>query len=137
MIGLTSTNHHATQNYRAMNKDILVVDDDPDIVEVVATILNMEGYSVRRAYTGGECITQVQSLRPSLILLDLMLPDMNGKDVMKHLSQHDNFRDVPVIVLSAAKEAKDSAQEMGAKACIEKPFDLQDLLTAVKVYQSN
>ncbi len=116
-------------------RDVLIVDDDKDIVDALTTILNMEGFSVRTAYNGADCLKEVRTNKPAIVLLDLMLPDISGKDVAKTLASELDSNAVPIIIISAAREAKETAKEVGAKACIEKPFDLQELINTVNKYQ--
>lgn len=118
-----------------MKPDILVVDDDRDIVEAIKTMLTLSGYSARAAYSGSDCLKQMIEKRPSLLLLDLMLPDMDGKQVAKKIREYDNLRSTPIILISAAKEAKAAAKAIGVAAFIEKPFNLHDLLQAIDKYQ--
>lgn len=118
-----------------MAADILVVDNDHDIVEAITTMLELSGYQVRQAYSGSDCITEVLRQRPNLLLLDLMLPDMDGKQVAKKIRKHDSVRDMPIILISAAKEAKAAAKSIGVTAFIEKPFNMHDLLYAIDKHQ--
>lgn len=110
---------------------ILVVDDDQDIVNAIETILSIAGYQVIHAYNGSDCLELTKTTKPNLILLDLMLPDMHGSQIAQRLRERDDMRNVPIVVISAAREASDIAKNMNAQACIEKPFELQDLLTTV------
>ena len=80
---------------------VLVVDDDPKAVELIAAFLPSPGYSVVRAYGGSEAITLAQRVRPDLILLDLMMPGVNGFDVVDALQQHSNTAHIPILVVTA------------------------------------
>ena len=82
-------------------RSILIVDDDPKAVEVIAAFLPAPDYAVVRAYGGGEAITLAQRLRPDLILLDLMMPDVNGFDVVEALQRNTNTASIPILVVTA------------------------------------
>jgi CheY-like chemotaxis protein len=80
---------------------VLVVDDDPKAVEVIATFLPAPTYAVVRAYGGGEAIALAQRLRPDLILLDLMMPEINGFDVVAALQRSSDTARIPILVVTA------------------------------------
>lgn len=113
------------------DKRILVVDDDQTIVEVLESILDEEGYAVLHSYSGIEAIQIAKQRKPHLILLDLMLPDLHGKVVAQELRDEQAVRQIPILVISAARDAKDIAKTMDVQGCIEKPFQLDNLLSMV------
>ena len=113
---------------------ILIVDDDRDIVDAMQTILEMEDYSVSHAYEGLDGITSARSQKPDLILLDYMLPDMNGKEVALTLRREDELRDIPVVMVSASREAGEIAREIQVTDFIEKPFEMDHLLNVIRRY---
>lgn len=115
---------------------ILIVDDDKDIVSAIDTILQMEDYEVIKAYTGEDSIRQARKYKPDLILLDYMLPDMNGNKVVEILREKEKC-DVPIILISAAHNVKELAKKMAVNACITKPFALEDLLDSVARYTNS
>jgi CheY-like chemotaxis protein len=80
---------------------VLIVDDDPRAIEVIATFLPAPGYNVDRAYGGQEAIDKAQALKPDLILLDLMMPDVNGFDVVEALSRNPDTAHIPILVVTA------------------------------------
>jgi signal transduction histidine kinase/CheY-like chemotaxis protein len=92
-------------------RSVLIVDDDPKAVEVIAAFLPSPAYAVVRAYGGGEAITLAQRLRPDLILLDLMMPDVNGFDVVEALQRNTNTARIPILVVTAKQV---TAQERAA-----------------------
>ena len=109
---------------------VLVVDDDPDIREVVALILEDEGFRVETAVNGAEALEIVRSNPPSGILLDMMMPVMDGPTFLRAWQSEAPSRRVPVVVMSANQKAVD-ALTLGAATFIQKPFDVDDLLRLV------
>ncbi|MGC4000520.1 MAG: response regulator [Anaeromyxobacter sp.] len=107
---------------------VLVVDDEADIRQAVSEILADEGYVVVGARDGAEALAQARAAHPSLVLLDLMMPRMNGWEFREAQRQDPELAKIPVVVLSAL--ARDKG--IDASGYIEKPFDLDDLLTAVR-----
>jgi CheY-like chemotaxis protein len=116
------------------SNSILVVDDDSAILELIAQVLTDEGYSVIAAGDGRTAVELARAKRPRLILLDLMMPEMNGWQVIAKLQESPPTRKIPVILLSARRDLAQSAADLGATAYIEKPFDLDDLLECVQRY---
>ncbi len=112
---------------------VLVVDDEPDIVALVAYHLVKAGYRVSTATSGPDAITQARGDRPSLIVLDLMLPGMSGFDVLEQLRGDDGTRDVAVLMLTARKEEPDRIRglSLGADDYLTKPFSPQELVLRV------
>lgn len=113
---------------------VLVVDDEEDIVEVIGYNLSREGYNVDRAYTGEEALERVNSQRPDLILLDLMLPGIDGLDVCRSIKRSDEYSAIPIIMLSARGEEMDVVMglEIGADDYITKPFSQRVLQARIK-----
>ncbi len=114
--------------------EVLVVDDDPDILEALSEILEAEGYRVRRARNGQEALERLngQGGLPQLVLLDLMMPVMDGWEFSRRMRQRPGASEIPIIVLSADRAVADRARQIGAAAHLAKPFELSDLLSAVK-----
>jgi len=110
---------------------VLVVDDDPDILEALAEILEVEGFSVRRARNGQEALDQLEPA-PDLILLDLMMPVMDGWEFAQRLRQRELRQRAPVIVLSADRNVGAKARDIGAVGHLAKPFELNELLDMVR-----
>ena len=106
---------------------VLVVDDDPDILEAICDILEVEGYRVARARHGGEALTRVEAERPAVILLDLMMPVMDGVTFAAHLHARPAVSDVPIVVISADGN-RARAAPVGAAGYLAKPFDVDSLL---------
>ncbi|HOO11550.1 MAG TPA: response regulator YycF [Bacillota bacterium] len=114
-----------------MNKKILVVDDEKPIADILKFNLEREGYSVELAYDGQEAIDKTHKCNPDLILLDIMLPKIDGFAVCKMLRQ--NYQ-TPIIMLTAKEEEVDKVLglELGADDYITKPFSVRELLARVK-----
>ena len=109
---------------------ILVVDDDPDILDALSEILEGEGYRVRRARNGREALERLEPVPPQLILLDLMMPVMDGWEFANRLRAAglQPASNVPIIVLSADRNVGSKARELGAVGHLSKPFELGELL---------
>ena len=110
-------------------KNILIIDDDIHIGNMLEEVLTKEGYGTARAFSGTEALLYLSSKKPDLVLLDLMLPGLNGEEVLPHI------KGIPVIVVSA-KIGIDSKVDMllgGAADYITKPFDTKELLARIAV----
>ncbi len=116
--------------------DILVVDDDRMLNRVICDFVRFEGYTVRSALDGSSALQQVASQLPTLVLLDLMLPDTDGFNVCETLKQNNHTRDVPVIMLTALTDAasRQRGLQCGAADYVTKPFDPDALMATVKRY---
>jgi CheY-like chemotaxis protein len=104
-----------------------VVDDEPQVTDLLADVLEGEGYRVAVASDGVEALAQVAALRPRLVLLDIMMPRLSGVEVMRRLQEADPARPA-IILMSAAVRPADSPRHVPFLA---KPFDLTDLLARV------
>lgn len=119
-----------TENYQA---DILVVDDTPDNLRLLIRILQKNGYKVRPVTNGFSAIDAIQSSVPDLILLDIMMPDINGYELCQKLKLQPQFREIPIIFISALEEGIDKAKafEVGGADYITKPFQVKEVLARV------
>lgn len=117
-----------------MAKKILVVDDDPNIVRLLASRLKNSGYDVVSASDGNSCFKKAVAEKPDLVLLDIIMPGLNGFEVCKRLKENDKTKDIPVIMLTALAGEKDLSKglEEGANCFITKPFSAVDLLHKIK-----
>jgi len=115
---------------------ILVVEDDAVLNEFLSKVLTMEGYKVSVAFDGEEALEKMRQDKPSVIILDLMLPKMNGFDVYSKIISDDKLKDITVIVNSALDRGslhqKHRDLLSGVRAYFTKPFDLKKLLFEVK-----
>ncbi len=114
-----------------MASTVLVVDDEKNIVQLARLYLNKEGYEVESAYDGLEALKKAKSVRPDLIILDIMMPEMDGLDVCKELRKTSN---VPIIMLTAKGDDIDRivGLELGADDYVTKPFNPRELVARVK-----
>jgi len=114
-----------------MNEKILVVDDEASIVELIKMELEFEGYLVETAYDGEEALAKARSYHPDLMVLDIMLPKINGYDVCKEIMPELN---IPIIFLTAKTDIvnKVLGLELGADDYLTKPFDNRELLARIK-----
>ena len=110
---------------------ILVVDDEPQIIRFLRPALDAAGYEVLEASTGTEALRKVATLAPDIVILDLGLPDMDGKDVV---SRARAFTEVPILILSARdrESEKIAAFDLGADDYVEKPFRIGELLARIR-----
>ncbi len=113
--------------------DVLLVDDEPDLVQLVALRLQSAGYRVEVAYDGEEALQQVKKSKPDLVILDLMLPKLDGYKVCRFLKFDERTRGIPVLIFTARAQAEDMtlAMECGADAYLTKPFEAKALLQKV------
>jgi len=109
---------------------VLVVDDEPAIRFVVAETLTFEGYPVKTAGNGEEALKILEQERPELVLLDMRMPVLDGWGFARELKRRGV--DVPIVVMTAAQNARGWSREIGATAYLAKPFDLVDLLDTVE-----
>ncbi len=114
--------------------DIMIVDDNPHNLRVLSTTLKKEGYEIRPATGGRTALAAIDAKPPQLILLDIMMPDMNGYQVCEHLKENKKTRDIPVIFISALDDVKNKikAFAMGCVDYISKPFQEEEILARVK-----
>jgi two-component system, chemotaxis family, chemotaxis protein CheY len=110
-------------------KRILVVDDDPDIRELLFSALEDEGFEVVPAANGHEALATIRTFRPDVIVLDLMMPVMDGWQFAKELREREE--DIPIVLLSAARDLRAHAKTLSAAEIIEKPFDLSELVPKI------
>jgi DNA-binding response OmpR family regulator len=112
------------------------VDDEPDLVETLRFPLEMEGYQVLVADNGEMGLNLARKERPDLIILDLMLPKLDGYKVCRLLKFDERFKEIPVLMVTAKTQEKDRllGKETGADEYITKPFDIEKLLEKVKAY---
>ncbi len=116
-----------------ISANILIVDDTPDNVRLLSTILTEQGYQVRKALNGQRAIATVQEFPPTLILLDVMMPEMNGYEVCAQLKASPKTSSIPVIFLSALDDVLDKVKafDVGAVDYITKPFQGKEVLARV------
>jgi CheY-like chemotaxis protein len=111
---------------------ILVVDDDPDILEALSEILESEGFAIKQARNGQEALELLKRGRTDLILLDLMMPVMDGWEFAGQMRHQPDWAQIPIIVLSADRNVSAKARDLNALGYLAKPFELNDLLKLVQ-----
>jgi DNA-binding response OmpR family regulator len=116
-----------------MERKILVVDDNQDILEVLQLILEMEGYRVICLNNGDALDDTIDQIQPNLILMDIMLGSFDGRDLCNNLKENPATKEIPVIMLSASHEAfAAEGKSCRAEAFIPKPFEIADLVGNVE-----
>jgi len=117
-------------------KKILVVDDEVDLVETVRFSLELEGFDVLVSYNGEDALNQARKESPDLIILDLMLPKLDGYKVCRLLKFDERYKYIPILMLTAKTQEKDKilGKETGADEYITKPFEMDYLMEKVKAY---
>lgn len=117
-----------------IDAQILVVDDEPDILSVLVYHLSRDGYRVTTAVNGRGALATAETERPDLIILDLMLPEMDGYEVLQRLRQDERTQSIPVILLTARREEEERVKgfEVGADDYITKPFSARELALRVE-----
>ena len=117
-----------------LNNLILVVDDEANIRETIAFILEMEGYDVILAENGEEALEKLRKFKPKFMILDVMMPKMNGYDVAKEIRKDDEFKDLYILILTAKGQSVDEkdAINSGADSYMSKPFDDEKILKLIK-----
>lgn len=119
---------------QASQKTIVYIEDDPEMIDLVSLILNRRGYQVKGAHGGREGLEAILEIQPNLILLDLMMPDIDGWDVFHQIKANELIRDIPIIVITAKAQAIDRVLGLHIAKVndyISKPFRPQDLLDSV------
>jgi signal transduction histidine kinase len=121
-------------NIEAPKENILVVDDRPENLKLLSEILSNNNYKVRKVTSGKQAIAAAEISLPSLILLDIMMPDMNGYEVCQYLKSQERTADIPIIFLSALDKSFDKVKafEVGGIDYITKPFQVEEILVRVQ-----
>ena len=116
-------------------RTIMVVDDNPDIVTIVKTILEVKGYGVQSAFSGQEVFNLLLEQKPDLIILDIMMPQMDGLEVLTRLKEDSGTATIPVILLTAKVQYEDvlGGYKMGADYYITKPFTSTQLINGINL----
>ncbi len=113
------------------SKKIMIADDDPGIVDAIEMLLEFEGYEVTSTIDGSTVLDMKLEL-PDLLLLDIWMSGEDGRDICKKLKQSQQTKNIPVIMVSASKDIKESALAAGADDFLAKPFEMNDLLGKIK-----
>jgi DNA-binding response OmpR family regulator len=115
------------------NKRVLIVDDEPDIVDLIEFNLKLENIECIKAYDGKQGLFQAKHAKPDLILLDIMLPKMNGYEIARALRADESCKDIPIVMLTARTQQGDIilGKEAGADEYVPKPFAMDELVGVV------
>ena len=113
---------------------VLIVDDDPDMVMVLGMLMKVNGITALKAFGGVEGLEKARTDKPDVILLDIMMPDMDGYEVMKELRSDKTTKGIPVVFLTARtdEEYKERAETLGADGYITKPYDRDSLMETIR-----
>ena len=113
---------------------VLLIEDEPNIIEAIRFILSRDGWRVDTHADGSSAVEAVRSRSPDLIILDVMLPNRSGYDILNDLRRDETTRDLPVLMLTARgqKKARELAEKLGASRFMTKPFSNGDVLAAVR-----
>lgn len=117
-----------------MAKTVLIIEDEPHIIEAISFLLSREGWNVVTHSDGGSAIERMAALDIDLVILDVMLPNKSGFDILKELRASVRFAKKPVLMLTAKGQKRDrqAAEELGASHFMSKPFSNQEILEAVE-----
>ena len=116
-------------------KNIMIVDDEESLLELLGAILDGEGYEVTKANSGEECIEKLKTEKPDLVLLDMMMPGMSGREVCENIRKNPATKNLKVAFITVAKfsdSGKETLKKMNVLDYITKPFDNADLIKRVK-----
>ncbi|MCC8425618.1 response regulator [Mucilaginibacter sp. UR6-11] len=112
-------------------KKIMIADDDPGIVDAIEMLLEFEGYRVTTTVDGATVLDMKDEL-PDLLLLDIWMSGEDGRDICRKLKQTDTIKNIPVIMISASRDIRESAIAAGADDFLSKPFEMNDLLEKIR-----
>ena len=117
----------------AQPKTIVIVEDEPDTAEMFGEMMRLSGYRVLKVYGGAPALSVIANEKPAAVVLDLMMPDLSGLEVLKFMRQDPSLEQIPVVVVSAKSLASDirAGMEAGATVYLTKPVAFQDLKSAV------
>ena len=117
-------------------KKILIVDDEQDIVESLKFVLEVSGFVCYMAFNGEDGLRLAKEIMPDLIILDVMMPKINGYKISRLLKYDNKYKDIPIIMVTARSQLEDKmiGEETGANEYITKPFELDQIVKKVQEY---
>ena len=113
--------------------DVLGVDDEPDMVDIIELVLRDAGYQTRSASNGKRALEAIEARRPALVLLDMLMPVMDGWECARELRARHG-RSLPIVVVTAAEHVRARTADLGVDDVLPKPFEVEDLLRLVARY---
>lgn len=118
---------------------VMIVDDEPDIVDLLSLVLGSRGYDIITAYGGGECLEKLQHATPDLILLDLIMPDIDGWEVLGRIRQDERLKSIPVVILTAKQLTAEVAQTKAPYITeyLVKPITKEGLISVIEGIMSS
>ena len=117
-----------------VSKDVLVVEDESYLCELLSDVIESEGHTARKASNGLEALELMKERKPQLVLLDLMMPIMDGWEFMDAVKANPQWDGVPIVIITAIYDVKRTQEETGARAVITKPFDIDQISEIVRLY---
>lgn len=119
-----------------MTKKILIVDDEQDIVESLKFVLEVAGFTCHCAYNGEDGLNMAREVLPDLIILDVMMPKINGYKICRLLKYDNKYKNIPILMVTARSQDEDKliGEETGVDEYITKPFELEEILKKVESY---
>src|SRR5574344_2050480 len=119
-----------------MKKKVLIVDDEQDIVESLKFVLEVAGFECHCAYNGEDGLNMAKEILPDLIILDVMMPKINGFKICRLLKYDNKYKNIPILMLTARTQEEDKliGEETGADEYITKPFEINELIEKIEGY---
>jgi len=117
-----------------VNRHVLIVEDEENIVESLSFLLEREGFKVTSVLDGAQALSGIKTTRPDLLILDVMLPGVDGFEILRAIRSDPAHKDLPVIMLTAKMQQQDrrTAESIGVSAFVTKPFSNADVVATVK-----
>lgn len=119
-------------HYHGRMPRVVLADDDPNIIGVVARYLQFQGYDVTTASNGAEAVEEVVADPPDLLLIDIMMPEVDGLEATRRIRAMPAFQNLPILIFSALSEKHEEVATAGADGLITKPYNLADLVTRIR-----
>lgn len=118
-----------------VSKSVLIVEDEPFIIEALSYLLKNEGHNVTSYTDGDGCVEHIQKTNPDLVILDMMLPNKSGMQILEELRSIDNLTQLPVLMLTAKGQRKDqsAAKKAGVSMFMTKPFSNKEIISNVQL----
>ena len=115
-------------------KTVLIVEDEPDAAELFAVMMRVNGYNVVKMFCSTPAMKMIAQVKPNIVILDIMMPDISGLEVLKFMRREAELKDIPVVVVSAKSAPEDiqAGMEAGATTYLTKPVAYLDLIHAVE-----